>query len=139
MNKLNKVLIIDDDEVNNLFCKIVIEHLDIAEDVSYCMNGPEAFDYLEACDKKEFSAFPDLILLDINMPLMNGIEFLEQYHKKNYHQELPSKISILSSSDMQADMQAALKFEAVVDYIHKPLSEEALMRIMSKMGRAEGL
>lgn len=133
MKKIDQVLIVDDDEVNNLFCKIVIEHLGISGDVHYCMSGPEAFDYLANCINSG-QPVPDLILLDINMPLMNGFEFLDQYHNKGYDKELPTKISMLSSSGIESDMKASLNYKGVIDYITKPLSEEALNRLLYKLG-----
>jgi CheY-like chemotaxis protein len=132
MNKLNQVLIVDDDEVNNLFCKIVIEHAGISGDVHYCMSGPEALDYLTACINSN-SMVPDLILLDINMPFMDGFHFLDLYHELGFHEKLPSKISMLSSSDIEADIKAALQYESVIDYVTKPLSEEALNRLVYKL------
>jgi CheY-like chemotaxis protein len=132
MKKLNQVLIIDDDEVNNLFCKIVIEHLGIAGDVHYCMSGPEAFDYLASCVKGGIPV-PDLILLDINMPFMGGFNFLNQFIGLGYHETLPTKISMLSSSDVESDINKAMNYTCVIDYIVKPLSEQALQRIVNKL------
>ncbi|AKD04277.1 response regulator [Pontibacter korlensis] len=132
MKYLNKVLIIDDDEVNNVFCKIVIEHLGITENVDYFMSGPEALDYLSSCFSNG-EAVPDLIFLDINMPLMNGFDFLNAYHEMGLQKRLPTKISMLSSSDIEADIKASLKYECVIDYVTKPLSESALHRILSKL------
>ena len=133
MHKLNQVLIVDDDEVNNLFCKIVIEHSGISGDVHYCMSGPEALDYLQSCINSN-STVPDLILLDINMPFMDGFHFLDLYHELGFNEKLPSKISMLSSSDLESDIKTALKYDGVIDYVTKPLSEEALNRLMYKMG-----
>ena len=129
-----KVLIIDDDEVNNMFSLIVIEHLGITRDVYACMSGPEAFDYLATCISNG-EEVPDLILLDINMPFMSGLEFLKHYHELGYHKILPTKISMLSSSDLESDVKAALKYESVIDYVVKPLSEEAFNRLVYKLNR----
>lgn len=132
MNKLNQVLIIDDDEVNNLFCKIVIEHLGISGEVHCCMSGPEALDYLSSCISNE-QIVPDLILLDINMPFMDGFEFLNIYHDEGYDYKLPTKISMLSSSEVESDVKSAMKYKSVIDYVTKPLSEEALNRLLYKL------
>ncbi|MBC5774628.1 response regulator [Pontibacter sp. KCTC 32443] len=135
MNKLSQVLIVDDDEVNNLFCKIVIEHSGISGDVHYCMSGPEALDYLSMCIKSGANV-PDLILLDINMPFMNGFDFLNLYNEFGYHEQLHTKISMLSSSDVESDVKTAMKYKGVIDYVTKPLSEEALNRVLQKLDSA---
>jgi CheY-like chemotaxis protein len=132
MKKLNQVLIIDDDEINNLFSTIVIEHSGISGEVRCCTNGPEALDYLASC-LRNGNHTPDLILLDINMPLMTGLEFLEEYASKQYHQKLNCKISMLTSSDLVSDINSASKFNFVIDYLVKPLSEEGLKRILQKI------
>jgi CheY-like chemotaxis protein len=134
MKLLNQVLIIDDDVVNNMFCQIVIEYVGIARNVHTCLSGPEAFDYLATCVSNGENG-PDLILLDINMPFMSGLEFLKRYHELGYHKILPAKISMLSSSDVESDVKAALKYESVVDYVMKPLSEESLERLIFKLNR----
>jgi CheY-like chemotaxis protein len=135
MKLLNQVLIIDDDEVNNMFCQIVIEYVGITGNVHTCQSGPEAFDYLATCVSNGEDG-PDLILLDINMPFMSGLEFLKHYHELGYHKILPAKISILSSSDVESDVKAALKYESVIDYVMKPLSEEALTQLVYKLHRS---
>jgi two-component system, CitB family, response regulator MalR len=132
MRRLNNILIIDDDEVNNIFCSIVIEHLDISDAIHCCTNGLEALEYLESCIVSSRPA-PELILLDINMPLMNGLEFLEKYHELNFQEKLGSKISILSSSDITSDIDTTCQYDCVVDYIIKPLSEAALKRVLEKV------
>ncbi|MEJ8755577.1 response regulator [Pontibacter sp. H259] len=132
MNKLNQVLIVDDDEVNNVFCKIVIEHMGISGDVHYCMSGPEALAYLKECISTGMP-IPELILLDINMPFMDGFEFLNTYHALGYDRNLHTKISMLSSSDVEKDVKAALKYNSVIDYVTKPLSEAALNRLVYKL------
>ena len=132
MEKLNQVLIIDDDEVNNLFCKIVIEHSGLFSDVHCCTNGPEALDYLESCIKYD-KATPELILLDVNMPLMDGFEFLKEYTDRGLHEKLSCKVSMLSSSNLISDMKSALSNSFVIDYIVKPLSEDALHRVINRL------
>jgi CheY-like chemotaxis protein len=132
MKKVDQVLIIDDDEVNNLFSTIVIEHSGISGEVHCCTNGPEALDYLASC-LKSGSNTPDLILLDINMPFMTGLEFLEEYASNKYHEKLKCKISMLTSSNLVSDINSASRFNFVIDYLVKPLSEEGLKRILQKL------
>lgn len=132
MRKLNQVVIIDDDEVNNLFCSIVIEHAGITGEVHCCTDGLEGLEYLANCIQSG-ATLPDLILLDINMPLVSGHDFLRQYLAQQYDRKLPCKIAMLSSSDMVSDVESALNYEFVIDYIVKPLSEDALNKVMQKL------
>ena len=78
-DKLKCVLLVDDNSADNYLHKLVIEESACAEEVATCKNGEEALEYL----KKTFNTihYPSLILLDINMPRMNGWEFLEEYRK----------------------------------------------------------
>lgn len=131
-NRFNQILIVDDDEVNNLFCSIVIEHAGISDEVHSCLNAPDAFEYIASC-LNSGEPVPDLILLDINMPEMSGLEFLAHYHALGYDKKLDTKIAMLSSSFLASDMQAACSYESVVDYIVKPLSESALQQLLRKL------
>ena len=132
MKKLNQVMIVDDDEVSNLFCKIVIDHADFADNVHSCMSGAEAFDYLLESINSNLPV-PDLILLDCSIPDMDCYEFLERYHRFGFTRMLNTRICLLSCSVPATDVKAALEYKGVIDYIVKPLSEEALNRLMYKL------
>ncbi len=131
MKKLNQVLIVDDDEVSNLFCRIVIEHAGITDDAHACTSVLEAFDYLAACINSGIPA-PELILMDIDMPEKDGFDFLEHYQKLGYTRSLSTKICILTTPGQQSDSKALLGYPGVIDYVVKPLSEESLKRLMAR-------
>lgn len=78
--KVKCILLIDDDEPTNFLHKIVISDSGRAEKVVEVQSGFEALDYLEKMEDGKYPQ-PDLIFLDINMPAMNGWEFLEEYDK----------------------------------------------------------
>ena len=128
MEKFDKILIIDDDHVNNFIFSKIIKSSGISEDVETAMNGKSALkainDTIAAKQK-----LPDIIFLDINMPVMNGWQFLEKY------KELPEcikehiKLYMLSSSVSHQDLEKAKEYEDVVDYISKPLTKEILHKI----------
>src|SRR5690606_32722874 len=119
MKKLNKVLLVDDDPASNFLSKMTIVENDQTTLVDEVKNGREALEYLLSAD-----ACPELILLDLNMPVIDGMEFLEIYKGyvkcKDY-----SKIVILTSSKRTNDKTQALNSGLVSDFIEKPLTEDA--------------
>lgn len=134
MSKLRSILLVDDDDTTNFINQRVIDHLSIAEKVHVSLNGEEALAYLRELppsSEEKSEILPDLILLDINMPVMNGFEFLEEFH----NWELPHKeavtIIMLSSSSHELDLARAKKFN-VTDYINKPLTVDKLAAMMEK-------
>ncbi|MFK7922649.1 MAG: response regulator [Bacteroidia bacterium] len=129
--KVGRALIIDDDEINNFICIKNIRDANFAEHASFCLRGREALDLLsEAAGQEE--EIPDVIFLDINMPLMNAWEFLEEYKKL-----LPSlgkkvKLFILSSSVYRKDVDKSTTYDVVKDYIVKPLSKAKLEKLINQ-------
>ncbi|NQY73759.1 MAG: response regulator [Candidatus Margulisbacteria bacterium] len=118
MNKPIKVLLIDDNESCNFITERVLSKTGLAGDIAVKLNGKEALDYLMDIDKDRKISFPELIFLDINMPVMDGFEFLDQYEKAGFNKKL-TRIVMLTSSMMESDRQRAFKFQSVVDYLEK--------------------
>lgn len=127
MNKLELILLVDDDEISNFVTEKQIDRSNLVDQLEIRINGQEAADYLNSCK----DTFPDLVLLDINMPLMNGFELLEYYEKSSYSGK--TKFAILTTSTHQIDKDAALKFKDVVGYIEKPLDTSKLERILEEL------
>lgn len=128
MRKLNHILLVDDDTINNFINEKLLKKLDAAQSISVVVNGEEAITFLkDIC--KDPSKCPQLILLDINMPVMDGFEFMEQYKKL----DIPNKSSIiivmLTTSTNPNDTQR-LNASGVSGYINKPLTEQKLKEIM---------
>ena len=126
--KLNCILLVDDDEDDNMFHQIILKEMDIADSIHVVENGLEALAYL----KKENQPPPELIFLDINMPKMNGWEFLTQY--KNFDAKQKSKvlIMILSTSANPDDIKRAKEIEEVTGFQTKPLSKEMMIGILNE-------
>jgi CheY-like chemotaxis protein len=127
-NKLQCILLIDDDEDDNYFHKMVIDEMNCAADIATVSSGFEALDFL----KEENQKPPELLFLDINMPKMNGWEFLVEHSKLKESQKAKVIIVMLSSTKDHHDEKRAAAFHERIDFDYKPLTEEAMLQIMKK-------
>lgn len=127
MAKFSEVLLVEDDPITILVCDRMIKMTSFAETVTTCENGKIAIDFLASLEAEQ--KLPPVIFLDINMPVMNGWDFLEEFESlKLKFKQLP-RIYLLSSTVDPEDYQKAKKFSQVEDFISKPLSKEALNAI----------
>lgn len=126
--KLNCILLVDDDDDDNFYHQIIINRMNIASRVDIAMNGIEALAYL----KKENKNPPEIIFLDLNMPKMNGWEFLEQYQHLALDQKAKVLVVILTTSANPDDIKRAKEVEDVTGFETKPLSEELLTKILEQ-------
>jgi CheY-like chemotaxis protein len=129
-NNMKTVAIVDDDEIQQLMIKKMIDVLQIAGRTFSFFSAKEALDYInENC--RNNSLLPDIILLDINMPGMNGFEFLQHFNELT--QALTKKINIymLSSSIDSREITLAKSNSNVTDFISKPLRIEKIKEIIS--------
>ena len=113
---ISSIMIVDDSESDQFLTKIVIEKFDDSIEISQAYDGEEALEQLRAMDQQ-----PEIILLDINMPRMNGFEFLEKYNSWEHRAKV---IAMLTSSDQEKDQEQSKKFDCVKTYILKPLDFE---------------
>jgi two-component SAPR family response regulator len=132
MKTIKRALIIDDDEINNFICIKNMKDTGFAEHATYCLRGREGLDELADALQHRSDDVPDVIFLDINMPLMNAWEFLEEYKQLIPRFDKPVKLFILSSSVYRKDIEKSSHYEMVADYIIKPLSKESLRQINEK-------
>lgn len=125
MSVLRKVLLIDDDEVNNFVCESIIRNHKFAEEVLSFERAEDAIDFLKHAVgyKKDF---PDLIFLDINMPGMDGWSFLEEYRRLPEQFTKSCCLFMLSSAVDRKDIMSAKSNEEVKEFFSKPLSPEIL-------------
>ncbi|MDB5248060.1 MAG: response regulator [Segetibacter sp.] len=131
---VNKVLCIDDDQITLVLCDMVIKKAGFSNDVITAKNGKEGIAWFSAYFSKNKDVPkqdpPQIIFLDLNMPVMNGWDFLEDYLMK-YSDRLPgTKVVILSSTVNPEDFLRANKYEIVIDFINKPLTTEGLVELM---------
>ena len=134
--KLNCLLLVDDNESDNFLHRMIIQKADITDHIEIAENGEEAIDFLTSkCrfGKTENSYFqPELILLDINMPVMDGWQFLEEYNQLEEDQKGKSVIIILTTSFKPDDRARAQRMFGNEGFIHKPLTLEIINEIMQK-------
>ncbi|HTF80359.1 MAG TPA: response regulator [Cytophagales bacterium] len=128
MDRLQSVLLIDDDEINNFLNKRLLHKLGIAHEVKVVMNGAEGIKYIEKISN-DGRQCPELILLDINMPVMNGFEFLEAYDKLSFENKEKVVLVVLTTSTNFDDMQMLKNLKAK-ELLNKPLTEEKIMYIV---------
>lgn len=123
------VLLVDDDEINNFISIKLIKKTLLNTDIKACLNGKFAINQLSEIHDKQPDLLPDYILLDINMPVMNGWEFLEEFERLKIDPEGKIKIYIVSSSVFSNDINKSRLFELVTDFISKPLNVEKLRHL----------
>lgn len=127
--KLKNVLLIDDSESDNFYHARKIRKMGITDNIHICYSGPEALDYLRS-ELEGVHPQPTLIFLDINMPGMNGWEFLEEYEKLDVAQQGEIVLTMLSNSIDARDQERANSYRSIRGYYSKPLSEDYLTSIL---------
>ena len=128
-SKSVSVLLVDDDEINNFISIKLIKKALLTTEIIACLNGKYAIDQLVDIQKKDPAKLPDYILLDINMPIMNGWEFLDEYKRLNIDPSGKTKIFIISSSVFSNDINKARSYPLVKDFISKPLNVDKIVEL----------
>ncbi|MDO1444686.1 response regulator [Rhodocytophaga aerolata] len=131
MKKIKNLLVVDDDLVSSFVISSTLEDMAVADKVSTVFNGKQALDFLEQnCIHEKAEEFcPAFILLDLNMPVMDGFEFLEAFGQTFSKYADKITICILSSSSARKDKVKALNYP-ISGFITKPLTEEKLKPIL---------
>ena len=112
------ILLVEDDQLDVIDIKRSLEKLNITYSLHVAANGEEALKYLQERDAQGKHAMPDFVLIDINMPKMNGLELLEAIRANKSWEQL--KCFIITTSDEAVDRKRALMLN-VSGYIVKPL------------------
>jgi CheY-like chemotaxis protein len=118
-------MLVDDNDTDNFIHKRVIELTGFAKNIIVKNSGKSALEFLQS-NKDNITSLPDIIFLDINMPIVDGFVFLFEYENFPDHLKDKCKVVILSSSDNKRDIDRIVDNEYVINFITKPLSEEAL-------------
>ncbi|TAE50932.1 MAG: response regulator [Bacteroidetes bacterium] len=118
-------MLVDDNEIDNIINEKIIEANHFAESILVFQTGQEALDYLNA-NQQDADMLPEILFLDINMPIMDGFQFLEEFEKFSSVVHEKSKIIMLSSSISPKDIDRAAGSRYVKKYLNKPLNSRYL-------------
>lgn|SRR5690606_628395 len=134
MKKINSILLIDDDPISNFLTERLLLKMQVSHDVKIASNGIQALQMIEDhCE--DGRPCPELILLDINMPVMSGIDFLHLFQQKNFNGSSSADIVVLSTSTHHKD-QKQINELGVKHILQKPLTEAKLQQVWEETGRA---
>lgn len=117
------ILFVDDNEGDQFICLDLLESECPNAKILQAYDGQEALEILESSENK-----PDLIILDINMPRMNGHEFLKNYSQRS-NVNRSSVVVMLTSSSQQEDRDKAMSYQCVIDFFTKPLEVEDIDKL----------
>ncbi len=128
MKKLKCILLVDDNDADNYFHKLVINEMNITDNIQVVTNGFDALEYLN----NDNNILPELVFLDINMPKMSGWEFIEEFKKIDPVKRRKIVVVILSTSINPDDYNRAQDSAEISDFETKPLDAEAIENIIYK-------
>ena len=126
MKKISCILLVDDDEPTNFIHQMAIEEADCCSTLNTVTNGLEALDYFKDSD----NTTPEVVFLDINMPRMNGWQFLDEYKKLDEEKKARIVIVMLTTSLNPADLKRAKEIKEISDFRNKPLTVGMLEEII---------
>lgn len=131
MKKFKSILLIDDDPTINFVHKLFLEEWGVTDQIYTAGNGQEGLDFLQ--QHPEFGEDPpSMILLDINMPVMNGFEFLEAYESLEEGKKASVVLAMLTTSLHEKDRERASHFMDLSSYMSKPLEKEQFMAVVEQ-------
>ena len=123
--RFNRVMLIDDNDIDNLINSRIINAHNFASFVDVKTTTESALEHMRSL-AADSSNIPSVIFLDLNMPIMDGFAFLEEFEKMAEHIKTGCKVVVLSSSISPDDINKASTNAYVIKYINKPLSESYL-------------
>lgn len=125
------VLLVDDDEDDNFFHERAISKTGLACLVEKASDGVDALQYLDRCLSESKRSKPNIIFLDVNMPRMDGFEFLDNYAKLPKDVRAEMCVIILSTSTSPRDIERAKNHESIDCYVTKPLTSDSFQKIIN--------
>ena len=134
---LNQILCVDDDPITLMLCKKVITKASFTNEIFTFQNGQEALQYFNTIkysnNKDKPSLKPELIFLDLNMPVMGGWEFLDYFLDPDFFVFNTIKVVILSSTIDPKELERSKKYPMVIDFLPKPITKSMLENLKDKL------
>ncbi len=129
MARFKKILLVEDDSITIMVCERIMKMMDFSETIQSFENGQEAINFYKQLLVSPSLDVPELIFLDINMPVMNGWDFLGEFEKMKNVLPLLPRIFILSSTVDPEDYKRAESYTTVEGFISKPLIQQHIEKI----------
>ncbi|MFC4477093.1 response regulator [Flavobacterium chungangensis] len=132
---LEQILCIDDDPITLMLCKKVISKSSFSHEVITAQNGEEALHHFNTLKYTNDQAKkrPELIFLDLNMPIMGGWEFLDHFTSSDYKEFNTVPVIVLSSTIDPEDLAKAKKYPIIIDFLSKPITQPMLEYLKKKI------
>jgi len=135
---LDLILCVDDDPITLMLCKMVIAKSSFASEIITAQNGEEALNYFDDLKLNNLGAeikkYPSLVFLDLNMPVMDGWEFLDHFSKEEYTSAFKNtKIIVLSSTIDPNDIEKSKTYPMVLDFLSKPITKEIVENLKERL------
>lgn len=137
MAKLKHILLIDDDDINNFIDKRIITKLKLAEEIVVKKNGLNALDFLKETYPSGVPLCSILILLDTDMPVMDGIEFLKEFNKMEFLKRGQFVILLLAAT-LKKELLEEFFQNGIQEFTEKPLDEETILMVYNKYWDEKG-
>ncbi len=134
---LDLILLVDDDETTNYVNKRLLTQLNVAKEIKIMTNGQEALTYLQNVAAGNGGVNPDLIFLDIKMPIMDGFSFLDAFEKHDMGSEKPIIVMMLTSSASFYDLERLKNYKKVKKHISKALTNADVREILQEYFTAD--
>jgi CheY-like chemotaxis protein len=132
MEQLNFLMLIDDNEITNFYHEDLLRDLEIAKRFQIFSTSLSALDYLKKVIDGEAER-PDLILLDLKMPEMDGFDLLNELEEYNADETEKLKIVILTSSTLKRDREVADRYPFLSGFLEKPATDEKLRKLIAEL------